>query len=49
MACVMRECSDCEYADTKAHGGRVCPQCGGHLMVSFDEQGDHGEEEDDGR
>ena len=48
MACIIRECASCPYVDTNypSAGDRyVCPVCGGELMVSFDEEGDHEDRE----
>ena len=47
MGCILRECDDCDYCDgrllVKPNKRNICPQCGGHLTIMFDEQGDHGE------
>jgi len=48
MACIIRECDMCGYADTSYPSAKSrcdCPVCGGELMVSFDEEGDHEDRE----
>jgi hypothetical protein len=40
MGCIIRECA-CGYADGGLGRG-FCPRCGERLVVSFDEQFDHG-------